>query len=209
MAILLPWRKFKNICWDQKLKFDKKFKGVFEGFRNSAERFKDKILQEYSTNTADLRDFAKLEEKAEKLFDKGVSVKNFIKDIITDPVLLRDDYPILEKRIIGKQDVDIAAMIKKLGNNDWVKEGRKYYQKNDKVCPFCQQKTDETFEKNLEDYFDETFENDIKELQTFTNNYQIASESIQQKISTLLDNPSDFLNYEILSSEKSVLNSDI
>ena len=70
--------------------------------------------------------------------------------------------PILKKRVIGKDDVDIAAMIKKLGNSDWVREGREFYDDNGSVCPFCQQSTTKAFAQSLNEYFDETFVTDSK-----------------------------------------------
>ena len=72
--------------------------------------------------------------------------------------------------IIGKDEVDIAAMISKLGNSDWVKEGRNFFAVNDNVCPFCQQHTPNSLAKSLEEYFDEAFEQDepnlVSELDT-------------------------------------------
>lgn len=47
--------EFKNKCWAQKQKHDAKLSGAFEGFRGSAEKFKGKILQERSSNSATLR----------------------------------------------------------------------------------------------------------------------------------------------------------
>ena len=66
------------------------------------------------------------------------------------------------EKSIFREDVDIAAMVKKLGNSDWVSAGREFYAVNDGKCPFCQQSTTETFTQSLADYFDETFVTDSK-----------------------------------------------
>ncbi|MCH8133864.1 MAG: AAA family ATPase, partial [Myxococcales bacterium] len=65
---------------------------------------------------------------------------------------------ILKKKVSGKDDVDVAAIIIKLDNSDWVRQGLPYYEVNDQVCPFCQQETGEAFAASLKEYFDETFE---------------------------------------------------
>jgi len=67
---------------------------------------------------------------------------------------------ILQKKIIGKADVDIAALIKKLENSDWVQQGQQYFNQLKDQCPFCQQKTDAAFRQNLEDYFDQSYSAD-------------------------------------------------
>ena len=38
--------ELKNKCWTQKQKHDAKLQGAFEGFRNNAEKFKGKVLQD-------------------------------------------------------------------------------------------------------------------------------------------------------------------
>ena len=76
---------------------------------------------------------------------------------------------IWSKKIIGKQDVNIAKLIQTLNIGDWVNEGRKFI-KDDGVCPFCQQKTiTDKFRSELEDYFSGEYEEDTKHLAKFTN----------------------------------------
>jgi len=59
---------FKDRCWAQKQKHDAKLKGAFEGYRNNAEKFKSKVLQELASNTATLQTQADLEKRAESVF---------------------------------------------------------------------------------------------------------------------------------------------
>lgn len=68
------------------------------------------------------------------------------------------------KCIVGKSDIPIAKLIKKLENGDWVNQGRKYIYSGTK-CPFCQKDTiDDNFRKQLESFFDEEFERDVEEV---------------------------------------------
>ena len=117
--------RLKDKCWAQKQKHDAKLQGGFEGYRNSSERFKDKILTEHRSNKADLLTLAELEKKAESIFGATPISEVRIPTIDSTKILAHEVNEILKKRVIGKEDVDISAMIKRLGNSDWyVKDGR-------------------------------------------------------------------------------------
>lgn len=201
--------EFKDKCWAQKQKHDAKLLGAFEGFRNNAERFKDKVLKERDSNSARLESLAELEKRAETVFGPTPTVEAFVPPVTTADVVAHESNPILERRLIGKEDVDIAAMIQKLGNSDWVREGRVFYEANDKVCPFCQQSTSDAFTKSLNDYFDEQFESDSKAIDDLETNYKTDSERLQQQINSILADPSKFLDVEKLKPEKALLDSRI
>ena len=120
----------------------------------------------------------------------------------TARLLAHETDPILKKRVIGKDDVDIAAMIKKLGNSDWVREGREYYNVIDGVCPFCQQSTDEAFARSLNEYFDEAFVTDSKAIDGLATNYATDAARLQQQLAAIIASPSKFLDVEKLKTEK-------
>jgi len=201
--------EFKNKCWKQKQKHDGNFKGAFEGYRNSSENFKNKILQESDSNKAILKDLADLEKKAETVFGPAPTLEPSIPAIEEDAILSHESNPILKKRVIGKDDVDIAAMIKKLGNSDWVRAGITYYEENDMVCPFCQQSTTEAFAQSLNEFFDETFEADTKAIDDLFTNYKTDSERLRQQLDSIITNPSKFLDVEKLKAEKDLFDSKV
>lgn len=201
--------EFKNKCWAQKQKHDLKLFGAFEGLRNNAERFKSKVLQEQASNSATLETLANLETRAETIFGPPPTVENSVPAVETTDVIGHETNPILKKRVIGKEDVDIAAMIKKLGNSDWVREGRTFYEVNDKMCPFCQQSTTDAFAKSLNDYFDEAFEKDSKTIIDIETNYKTDSERLQTQVAAIIAMPSRFLDVEKLKSGKALLDSKI
>ena len=152
----------KDKCWAQKQKHDAKLQGAFKGYRNNQNAFKDKVLQEAAENSAALLTLPELQKKAESVFVTTLTTESPVTSIDETILLTHETDAILEKRVIGKKDVDITAMIKKLGNSDWVQQGRAFYEANEGDCPFCQQKTDEVFAQNLNEYFDEAFMNDRK-----------------------------------------------
>jgi len=198
---------YKDIFWTKKQKYDDKLAGGFEGVRKSKDSFKERVLKEFLHNTATLLPIADLEKKAEKIFNKDLIriEKHAVPQI--DKILEHEKNPILKKIVIGKDDVDIAAMIKKLENSDWVRQGISYYEVNDGICPFCQQKTDDSLAKNLKEYFNESFENDSIKIDNLLSDYKADSIRLQQQIQALIDTPSEYLDVEKLKDEKHVLDS--
>lgn len=200
---------FKDKCWAQKQKHDVRFQGSFEGYRNSTEKFKNKVLQEMTSNKAKLLPLLELEKKAESVFNQTSTKETFILGIDTARLLSHESNPILNKRVIGQEDVDIAAMINKLGNSDWVREGRPFYNMNDGVCPFCQQSSTEAFAKSLNEYFDEVFATDSKSIDDLVTNYANDAAQCQQQVAIIIASPSKFIDVEMLRIEKELLDTKI
>jgi wobble nucleotide-excising tRNase len=200
---------FKDKCWEQKQKHDSKLQGGFEGYRNSSEKFKGKVLQEQATNKATILTLSELEKKAESVFGPTPIKEASIPAFDASTLLSYETTPILQKRVIGKEDVDIAAMIKKLGNSDWVRGGKGYFDVNDGVCPFCQQDTTDAFAQSLNEYFDETFLTDSKAIDDLVTNYATEAARIQQQLAGIIASPSKFLDVEKLKAEKELLDAKI
>lgn len=200
---------FKEKCWAQKQKHDAKLLGAFEGVRNSAEKFKARILQEQTSNTANLLPLAELVKKAESIFGLTPIKEPLISVVDSAKLLAHETSLILAKRVVGKEDVDIAAMIKRLGNSDWVRQGRTFFEGNNGVCPFCQQDTQEAFSSSLTEYFDEAFTADTKAIDDLANSYTTDATRLQQQLASIIALPSKFLNIEKLNSEKDILDTKI
>lgn len=199
----------KDKCWAQKQKHDANLQGAFEGYRGSAVKFKAKILQELTSNSATLVSLADLEKKAETVFGPTPTTEQAVPFVETAKLVAHETNPILKKRVIGKDDVDIAAMIKKLGNSDWVREGRAFYDENERVCPFCQQSTTEAFAQSLTEYFDETFVTDSTAIDDLAANYATDAARLQQQLASIIAAPSKFLDVEKLKLEKELLDSKV
>jgi len=199
----------KDKCWAQKQKHDAKLQGAFEGYRGSAEKFKAKVVQELTGNAATLMTLAELEKKAESIFGPTPTAEQVVPVVETAKLIGHEADPILKKRVIGKDGVDIAAMIKKMGNSDWVREGRTFYDENGSICPFCQQSTTEAFAQSLNEYFDETFVTDSKAIDDLATNHSTDAARLQQQIASIIAPPSRFLDVEKLKAEKKLLDSKV
>lgn len=201
--------EFKNKCWAQKQKHDAKLQGGFEGYRNNSERFKDKIITESSTNKAALLTLEELEKKAKSVFGTSPTSEVSILTIDSTNILAYELDGILKKRVIGKEDVDISAMIIKLGNSDWVREGRFFYDVNDRECPFCQQKTTDEFAQSLNDYFDETFVTDTKAIEELATNYSAEAAKIQLALASIVSSQPKFIDIDKLKIENDLFDTKI
>ena len=186
-------------------KFDEDFKEAFKGVRDKKIKFKAKLLTEGEVNQADLLTLEELKAKSRTVFTENLEKINPIPPLQYSDLVDLESVDIMAKKVIGKDDVDIAAMIKKLGNSDWVKQGRAYYDKNDDICPFCQQETDEAFAESLNMYFDETYLNDIGEIEQLATNYEAYSDEIIQFLQELIDDAPQYLDCVKLESQKSLV----
>lgn len=200
---------FENKCWNLKLKHDEKLQGAFTGVRNSKSAFKKKLLAESTSNSSSAASLADLENKAATVFGERTQEVALLRVSDGTSLLGHERNAILKKKVIGKADVDIAALIQRLGNSDWVKQGRYFYNPEERVCPFCQQETPASLEKDLNEYFDETFIRDIAMIEELYTNYKTDSERTRQYVKMFLDSPSQFLDVERLQTESKLLDSKI
>ena len=200
---------FEKRCWELKQKHDAKLKGAFTGYRGSKHEFKAKLLKESTNNSATSVPLADLEQKARVVFGSEPTTEQFITVPNWENLIAHENNPILRKKIIGKSDVNIAALIQKLGNSDWVKQGREFYDPLKRVCPFCQQETEESLEKSLKEYFDEAFEKDSAEIKKLVADYESMSEQLQKSLGEFIDNPSEHIDREKLPAEIEILASKI
>ncbi|MCC5920595.1 MAG: AAA family ATPase [Cyclobacteriaceae bacterium] len=149
-------KEFTESSWKKIYKkYDKEFKEAFVGSMKSGELFKNRLLQEFSNNTANLKSLDELREKAKTIFGDIPQNITSINTISYERLLNIEVELVWKKIIVGKADVDIAKLIQKLNINDWVNQGRSYIQEDEDTCPFCQQPTiNEDFKNQLENWFD-------------------------------------------------------
>ena len=201
--------ELQRVCWKQKKKHDVNLQSVLVEDLEIAEKFKNKILAELPSNVSDLLPLEELEKNAETVFSEKPISEPLIPFVDFVPLQKYESNIILKKCVIGKSDVDIAGMIRKLGNSDWVRAGRSYYKENNETCPFCQQRTDEAFTKSINEYFDEAFEIDSKSIENVLTDYKVDAECLYQQILEIVAVPSRFLNIEKMNAERRLLASRI
>lgn len=201
--------QFRTKCWAAYTKHKGKLGHAFEGFRNSKDSFRDKVVSESKANIATLQSLDMLESRADAILGTTPAAELAVATIDAASLLNAETSPILKKRVIGSGDVDIAAMITKLGNSDWVRAGRPFFAMNDSTCPFCQQKTDAAFAESLVQYFNEAFEADTHALDVVMTNYSTDASRIQNAVEAAMNSASRFLDSEKLRAEKALLDARI
>lgn len=175
-------KKYTNKFWEQKQKYDSSpIKFGMEGCLSSKERFRSELLNQFSSNREPPYTFEELSKRAETAFGDSpqtlseISIPNFV------PLLKLSESTILSKRIVGKEDIDISALIKKLNNSDWVKAGMAYLEKSEGYCPFCQKQVPHNLTEQLSEYFDDAYSEALKELSDLAIRYtSIGSQLLNQ-----------------------------
>lgn len=180
-------QSFTDDCWVIYKKYEKPFKDALYGHISSKSIFRDKILSVHSSNQSILLSLEELQKKAATLLGKQ---PNRIEPLPTlssyNSVENIEINSIWQKVIVGKTDVDIAGLISKLGNSDWVNLGRNYIV--DETCPFCQQATlSEAFKQEIEEYFDQSFKDDQDLLLRNQQLYNTLTAPIISKLSEIED----------------------
>jgi wobble nucleotide-excising tRNase len=172
---------WKGIYKKYKLNFKEAFKGSLQ-----KESFKDKLLLEFDKNTSNLLTFEELKEKAGTIFGKAPETILCFENITFDKISQIENQTIWNEKIIGKSDVNIAQLIQTLNLNDWVNKGREYLQNDNKTCPFCQEETiTESFKNQLENYFDESFTNNIETIKSSVEKYKLLTINLINKLESL------------------------
>lgn len=190
--------------WSAKKNLDD-VSNAFSGLNNNKKNFCTRYLSEAEHNQAELRDIGALREDAETVFSNTLTEAATLPQPDSSALVALEADAILTKKIIGKDDVDIAALIEKLGNSDWVQQGREYFDKLDDQCPFCQQKTDAAFRKSLEDYFDESYVADLAAIDRLLGDYETKAKALLDgySISAILDSP--FLDRDTFDKDLATL----
>lgn len=176
---------FEEHSWGIKLRHDDHFKGAFEGLRGNKSRFCDRVLSESTMNNAKLGDLENLKARAETVYQDALERLDLIATPSFVDLSAYESHAILSKKIVGKEDVDIAALIRRIGNSDWVNAGMAYLDDSGERCPFCQQAIDADLSQRLDEYFDETYLTDMAALNLLAENYGAVSSTILSRLEEL------------------------
>ncbi len=209
-------KDFTDSCWEKLYKKNEEdFKETLEGFKLK-KKFKEKILKEFKNNEHNEIEIGKLEKLKENIrivFSKNQTELVPLECNLTDFDSV-ENHSIWEQKIVGSSDAIIADLIKKLSNEDWVAQGREYLSKDGNACPFCQQETiTEEFKKQLESYFDISYQESTDTIKKMKENYTKktagALEQLDKIVETEQKNQQTKLNKEIFKRIVETLRSKI
>ena len=174
---------------------------AFTGLNSNKKKFCQRYLSEAENNKAELRDLGMLREEAATVFSGSLTHASALPKPDGQALVSLQSSSILSKKIIGKDDVDVAALIEKLGNSDWVQQGRHYYDQLDDQCPFCQQKTKSSFRQSLNDYFDESYVTDLAAIDSLHADYGSKATALLDACQAPAVTDSPFLDRDAFDSD--------
>ena len=172
--------ELKEACWAIKMKHDEQFHAVLKGLHRK-EKFRDRTLREIVENRCASVDTSTLADRVGVVFGPDQVALPEITPPSFAQLISREAAAILSKKVVGKNDVDVAAIIEKLASADWVKQGLGYLEQLSGKCPFCQQESPKSLKDDLEAYFDETFIADTKMIAALKADYTNESMKIQRR----------------------------
>lgn len=172
--------EFEDECWKIKTTHDNHFKGAFDSVRAAKAKFCDRVLQEAAGNTADLHGIDDLKSRASTVYADGAQPIPKLQTYDAEPLLALEQEAVLQKKVIGKEDVDVAALIRRLNNSDWVRQGLRYAEGPGQPCPFCQQAVSAELLEDLQGFFDEAYIADLADIERLEAAYeQYATDALR------------------------------
>lgn len=192
-------------CWKSQADHKDAFKDAFSGFRGKKGDFCMKLLAEAENNTSDLKPLDALIAEAATVFQDAATPEIAIEPISFDNFAGLESSPILARSIVGRDDVVVAALIGRLGNSDWVKQGIKYLSEADGPCPFCQQQAPAGLLEDLNAFFDVQYEADLASIDRLAASYEQAVNAVTARINALVAAPHRFVDAPVLGERLAAL----
>lgn len=200
----------ENICWNVYRKYHDDFINAFYGAAQK-KSFKDKIKQVYLTLVPGhpLCEYDDLKRRANSIFKSD-------KESLLSFTLVESAMPNIEAEnlwkqpIVGKTDVDIAALIETLGNSDWVNNGRQYIADIDGIirCPFCQQHLETSIRQQIDSFFDESYTKALRTLNDDLISYRNATKEILAAVDIILDRNIQYIDADSLKTIRNQIESE-
>lgn len=192
-------------CWKSHLDHKDAFVYAFAGSRGKKRDFCEKLRAEAEGNTSELKTLDALKTEAATVFQAAAMPEIEIAPISFDRLAGLEASPILARSIVGRDDVIVAALIGRLGNSDWVKQGVAYLTEADGPCPFCQQPAPVGLIDDLNAFFDEQYEADLASIDLLAASYERAVNAVVARIDALIATPHRFVDAADLGQRSTVL----
>lgn len=197
--------QLEEACWMSQQGHKGAFEEAMAGHRQSKAAFCTKVLNEAASNASELLGLDTLTARAETTFRTDAAEQTPIAPIEFGGFEQMETSSILGRKIVGRDDVVVAQLIKKLGNSDWVQQGVAYLEPADGLCPFCQQPAPTNLLANLNAFFDRQYEEDLAEITALAGRYASAVEAAEHRMLSLLATPLRFIDSDALAERHSRL----
>jgi wobble nucleotide-excising tRNase len=185
-------KALKDACLAQTRKHKEEFKVALAGVMGDSDVFRARLLERRTNNNGKTCTFEDLQARARTVFAADPSTVPTLPITDLTRLTMLEKAPIFGKAIVGKEDVDIAGLISRLQNSDWVAQGVKFLAESKPQCPFCQQEIPPGLERDLADFFDESFIAETTALRTAADSYAETTTNISASMERLREMSTDY-----------------
>ena len=170
--------EIKEYTWEIKTKYtggDRVLEFCLEGLKSDKSKLFDHIRAISNDSKTPDKTIQQLKDEAQEISKENASTYPELLPVDSNANNIEGN-DIFSEVIIGSQDSPVATLIEQLSNSDWVKQGLGYLQddiESTQKCPFCQEQTiTKQVAENIREYFDETYEQKIQEIQRLAIEYE-------------------------------------
>ena len=193
-------------CWYERNTFSTFTKITLVHTRNKGNHLRDiKQILSQSFETLPIED---IKEQYNLLYEKEIKFVNTqVDENLYNKIqeIERKLNQLLDEVIIGKDDIPIADLIKKLDSRTWIQQGINLLEETGNICPFCQQETiNEDLIKQFNELFDDNYKKKITEIQDLYKSYKKETNFLISNLSSI---QSEFNSDNIVSDLIIKLNS--
>ncbi|GGO94863.1 AAA family ATPase [Stakelama pacifica] len=186
-------------CWKSRQAHKAVFEEAMAGHRQGKVAFCNKVLKEAAENKTDVATLEDLTARAATVFRDATPPEVAIQPIDFSAFPTLEKSAILGRKVVGRDDVVVAALIGRLGNSDWVKQGVEYLTAADGPCPFCQQAAPANLLEDLNAFFDEQYEADLAEIAQLSMRYEAATKAVCDRLDAIVASSGRFIDPETLT----------
>lgn len=181
------------------------FSGAFAGGQLAGMKaFMEEVLRQRS-NTSELKELAYLQDKAKVVFAASADPLPPLPPIGVSALVGYEQEPLLKTKIIASGDVPIAALIEKMNNSDWLRQGRRFIEHSEGKCPYCQQDLPDDLEAQMDVVFSAEFTRLSNEFEAFVGKYQRAVQDVRDVCELVLAAANPYLDEVAFRSRLSAL----
>lgn len=193
-------------CWETQKSYGAEFSEALVGYRGKIKIFCEKCISSLKEfEKEDVLTLDELRALYQVVYSQNVVQHNKYQKIATVDVQKLDSHPLLGTIIVGKKDTPIGTFIDFLQSSDWVEDGIEYAKKVPGKCPYCQQDLPENIERQIEEFFDESYKTNKANLALYASEYSNMILSINDIFHKIDEGRIDYLDYGEYDTKKQIL----
>lgn len=190
---------FQNTAWEAFKKLTRENPSLVPAFKgqggvgNSKLTLSDKLLA-FEATADPVPTLASLLKDADAVFDTtSTSCEELPKTPVFD-MKSHNGFNLLSESVVGSDEVTLSELVNMLGNSDWVSDGRKYFERSDGICPFCQREAPHNFAAELETLFNDEYTEKKQQIKDFLITYETWGTSAAQNLDNFGFDSREFLD---------------